>query len=484
MNFLNALKQSLNRTKTFNGADALLSTDSHLVDLFGTIGALRKRSDQEIEWLFGQAFSEDRLLALKLLFYARDVRGGLGERRVARVIYMHLAYLHPEVFRKNLHLLSYYGRWDDLLCLLETPLKADVVLLLKQQMEQDVVSEQPSLLGKWLPSINTSSKSTRHAAQVICRALGWREKQYRQTLAMLRNRLQVVETKMSDNQWETIEFSHVPSNAMSLYSRAFMRHQEERFNAYIKAVSLGEETIHATVLYPYNIVERILSGQGKDQQAVLEEQWRHLPDYSEGALTNTLVMADVSGSMTGRPMATAIGLALYFAERTQGPFAGHFMTFSESPALVKVTGESLYERVFNARGSQWGMNTNFERALQVILDTAKARRVTQQELPETLIVISDMQFDESLSENQRGWTFYQGMVQRYRNAGYCIPEIVFWNVNSLSNVFQATATYQGVKFASGQSPSVFKSILNSKAFSVYDFMLEVLESERYQCIAI
>lgn len=484
MNFLNALKNNMNQTKTDNGANALISTESSLVDLFGTIGALRNRGDIEIENLFSKAFAEDKLLAMKLLFYARDIRGGLGERHVPRIIYKHLAKLYPHVLKKNLELISHFGRWDDLLTLLGTELQDDVICIIKDQLIDDLSSTTPSLLAKWLPSINTSSAQTRQYAQMIMKGLDWHPKKYRQTLSALRKRIDVLEVKMSDKSWEQIDYSRVPSNAMAIYSRAFMNNDQERFNSYIGAVKTGEKKINASVLYPYNITEKILYGHDDLKHQVLEEQWNSMPDFIKDNNANVLVMADVSGSMNGRPMATSIGLALYFAQRSKGAFANHFMTFSESPTLVKVTGHTLYEQVRNTLSSNWGMNTNFEKALGIILSTAVRSKAKQSELPQTLIVVTDMQFDESITSTNKNWTFYKQMKRLYQDKGYKIPEIIFWNVNSASNVFQASQNYEGVKMASGQSASVFESILNSKAFTPYDFMIEVLNAERYEGIVV
>jgi hypothetical protein len=484
MTFINALKKYMNQTTTFNGANALKSTGSELVDLFGTIGALRDRSDIEIENKFSNAFAEDKHLAMKLLFYARDVRGGLGERHVAKVIYKHLATLYPDVLRKNLDLISHFGRWDDLLVLLNTSLSADVISLINKQLLSDMDSLTPSLLAKWLPSINTSSAVTREQAQTIIKGLNWHAQKYRQTLSTLRKRIDVLEVKMSAQMWESIHYSGVPSNAMTIYSKAFMRQDEKRFARYIADVKSGQEKINASVLYPYNITESILSNKAVENHEVLEQQWKSMPDFIEGNESNVLVMADVSGSMAGRPMATSIGLALYFAERTKGVFSNHYMTFSESPTLIEVKGNTLYEKVRNALSSNWGMNTDFEKALKTILDTAVSQKIDQEELPKTLIVVSDMQFDQSIMNTNRNWSFYKKMEFMYFASGYKIPEIVFWNVNCLSNVFQAAADYKGVKFASGQAASVFKSILNSKTLTAYDFMVDVLSGERYERVMI
>jgi len=484
MDFLSALKDNMNKTTTQNGANALKSTNSYLLDLFGTVGALRNRDDIEIENLFSYAFSEDPLLAMKLLFYARDIRGGLGERRFSRVIYKHLATTHASILEKNLELMSHYGRWDDLLVLLDTQLRDHVIRIIKKQLMNDLESDHPSLLAKWLPSNNTSSIITRNHAKAIMNAFNWNAKKYRQTLSLLRKKIDVLEVKMSSQNWGDINYASVPSNAMSIYSRAFCNNDEERFIKYIEAVKAGQKKINADVLYPYNIIEKILYGKAGSNIDVLEQQWNSMPDFVLNNDKNVLVMADVSGSMAGRPMATSIGLALYFAQRTKGVFANHFMTFSEKPSLVKITGGTLYEQARMVLSSNWGMNTDFEKALIMILNTAQRSRVKQSDLPEILVVVSDMQFDRSIQNTNKDWTFYSKMKKLYRKAGYRIPEIVFWNVNSMSNVFQASQNFEGVKLASGQSPSVFESILNSNTKTSYDFMLEVLNSERYDQVAI
>ncbi|QOR35175.1 DUF2828 family protein [Clostridium sp. 'deep sea'] len=480
MKFLNVLKDKLNKTSTFNGAKALKSTNSGLVDLFGSIGSLRNRNEVDIENLFSKAFSEDSLLAMKILFYARDIRGGLGERRVSRILYKHLGKVYPDILKQNLGLISHYGRWDDLNVLLDTKLRSYVIEIINIQLAVDLQSDVPSLLAKWLPSINTSSNTTKNYAKIIMEGLNWNAKKYRQTLSALRKKIDVLEVKMSAGMWTEIDYRKVPSNAMNLYSKAFINNDEERFKSYIEAVKSGDEKINSSVLYPYNITEKILYGKTDININVLEQQWNSMPDFVLGNTNNVMVMADVSGSMFGRPMATSIGLALYFAQRSKGAFAGHFMTFSESPSIIQITGDTLYEQVRMVLSSNWGVNTDFEKALRIILDTAVRNNLEQAELPKTLIVVTDMQFDRSIQNTNKDWTFYKKMKRMYSRAGFTIPEIVFWNVNSMSNVFQVLNSCEGVKLASGQSASVFKSILNSRAMTPYDFMLEVLNDERYK----
>lgn len=490
--FLNALKQENNYTYTENGAITLQSTNSALVDLFGQIGAMRNRTDQDIESAFAKAFAEDRLLATKMAFYARNIRGGLGERRTARVIFRYLANIHPDIIRKNIQYVPLFGRYDDLYEFVGTPVEEDMWQLIREQWKLDIQNmnnnKPVSLMPKWLKSINTSSKESRKLGKLTAKKLGLSEKQYRKTLAKLRAYLDVVEVKMSSNRWNKIEYAHVPSRAMAIYRNAFRRHDKERFEEYIEAVSEGRAKINSSTLFPYDIIERMglrinydndyMSVEKYDK--VLEEQWKALPNYVDEEY-NVLVMADTSGSMMGRPMATSIGLAIYFAERNKGVFKDTFMTFSSKPSLVQLKGNTLYEKIQCIPSIV--ENTNLEAGLKLILDTAIRHNLSQEDMPKSLIIISDMEFDDATYRTDRE-TFYETMKNMYFQHGYNIPNIVFWNVDSRHNNFQVTSEYRGVQLASGQSPSVFKSILQNIGKTPYEAMIDTLNDPMYDCITI
>ena len=346
MTLLDNIKNEQNYTLTENGALALNSTSNALVDLFAVSGAMRNRGDREIATMFGKAMIEDRLIATRLAFYTRDVRGGLGERRTGRLMFRYLADIYPDIFNKNLEYIAEYGRWDDLIYLLyDAPDK--IVALINKQLKQDIENknkmEPISLLAKWLPSVNTSNRETVQKGRFLAKKLGMSERQYRKTLADLRNYLRIVEADMSAKKFSDIDYPAVPSKAMNNYRNAFKRNDEERFTEFLNKVEKGEEKINSSVLYPYDIVEKYMF-KSSTEDKVLEEQWKALPDYVEGE-NNFLVMADVSGSMYGRPLATSVGLAMYFAERNKGPFANTFMTFSARPELVTIEGETLLERI-------------------------------------------------------------------------------------------------------------------------------------------
>ena len=482
MTLLDNIKNEQNLTLTENGALALNSTSNALVDLFSVSGAMRNRGDREIATMFGKAMIEDKLVATKMAFYTRDVRGGLGERRTGRLMFKYLADIYPDIFNKNLEYIAEYGRWDDLVYLLyDAPEK--IVALISKQLKQDIENknkmEPISLLAKWLPSVNTSNRETVQKGRFLAKKLGMSEKQYRKTLADLRNYLRVVETDMSAKRFSDIDYPTVPSKAMNNYRNAFKRNDEERFTEFLNKVEKGEEKINSSVLYPYDIVEKYMF-KSSTEDKVLEEQWKALPDYVEGE-NNFLVMADVSGSMYGRPLATSVGLAMYFAERTKGPFANTFMTFSARPKLVTIEGETLLERIRYVASSDWMMNTNLEAAFDLVLKTAVKYNTPKEEMPTSIVVITDMEFDACADKN---WLFYDTMKQRFENSGYEIPNIVFWNVNSRHNTYHACFDREGVQLASGQSPVVFESLIKGVNLTPYDYMLSVLNTERYEKITV
>lgn len=315
MSFLNNLEIETSITETENGGRALSSTGDGLLNLFAVLGALRSRPHDVIE-KFDDAYNEDADLATKMVFYGRDVRGGLGERTVARLMLHRLAEINPSVVNCNIQNIVQYGRWDDLFVLFDTECENAMLNTISTQLSADLIAmreDKPvSLLAKWMPSINTSSRNTVALAAKLVRALEMTPATYRKTLSKLRRYIDVVEVKMSANEWEKINYEHVPSKAMSNYNGAFENHDSVRFLNYLNDVKEGKAKINASTLYPYDIIEKL---RCRDNLDTCDLQWKALPNYVEGD-NNFLVMADVSGSMMGRPMATSVGLAIYFAERS------------------------------------------------------------------------------------------------------------------------------------------------------------------------
>ena len=484
MNFSEAMREESKWTKTENGADAKNTTDSALLDMFATIGSMRERSEDEIIQKFELAFQEDPLGAMRCLFYARDIRGGLGERRVFRVLLNYIANTHTEELNENLELIPEYGRFDDFYSLIGTPIENRMWQMLRGMLEMDKDSMERklpcSLLAKWLKKADASSPNTRKLGIYTAKKLGMSVYDYKRLCVKLRRYIDVVEQRMSANEWDTINYSAVPSRAMMNYRKAFARHDQERFDEYLSKVQSGKQKINAATLYPYDIVEKILYGH--EDNKVLEAQWDNLPDYVDGDV-NAVVMADVSGSMYGRPMATSIGLAMYFAERNKGTYHNLFMTFSESPQFVTVKGDTITQKIDFISKAEWGMNTDLEKALLKILDVAIENHCSREEMPKSLIIISDIEIDEA-DGNKHRENFYDYVSRVYEEHGYKIPNVVFWNVDSRHDVFLADKNRKGVQLVSGQSASTFKNLIGCVDKTPVEMMYSVLKSDRYQAIQI
>ena len=482
MSFAEEMRKEGNFTRTENGAVALNTTGDACLDLFSTIGSLRTAIEERIQTLFSEAYQENPLFATKIVFYARDIRGGLGERQTFRILLRYMAQHHPESLKSNLDLIGVVGRYDDLYSLIGTPLENDMWATMKKQFLEDLENlnqgNDISLLAKWIKTADASSKKTRAFGILTAQKLGYSVYEFKRIVRRMRKQIKVVECLMSSNKWDEINYSAVPSRAMMIYRNAFMRHDEERFSSFINRAISGEETIHSGALYPYDIVSKILY-QHEDNN-VLEAQWKQLPNYVDEG-TNAIVMADVSGSMDGRPLATSIGLAIYFAERNAGAYHNLFMTFSSNPTIVTLKGETLHQKIHNVKKADWGMSTNLKAAFDKVLDIALKGNVPQEEMPKSIIVISDMEIDNC---GDRDWSFYDKMSKKFKKRGYQIPNIIFWNVDSRNNVFHADSTRKGVQLCSGQSIATFEQLMGCIDLTPIEFMEKVINSERYDCITI
>ena len=481
---LNYLKQEVNKTATENGAVTHITTESDCLDLFATIGALRHASDEEIEARFSRAYCENRDIAMKLLFFARDIRGGLGERRVFRVILRWLAQNQPESLRKNLAHVAEYGRYDDLLALMDTPCEREMMEVLRVQLEADWEAlddgEEVSLLAKWLPSVNTSSRESVLHAKRIARYFGMTDADYRRTLVALRARIRIIENNLREKDY-SFDYSKQPSKAMYKYRKAFMRNDADRYGDFINKVTAGEVKLNAGTLMPYEIISPLFSHVGEKERQAIDATWRSLPDF--GTAENALAVIDGSGSMywgaEPKPIEVALSLGIYFAERNTGAFRNHFITFSHTPQLVEVKGEDIFDKVRYCCGFNEVANTNLSSVFKLILDAAKKNSVPQEELPKKIYVISDMEFDSCMEGASLTNLEYAKKI--FAEAGYILPEVVFWNVASRNCQQPVTRNAQGVALVSGCTPRLFEMVA-SGTMNPYAFMLEVVESERYEKI--
>lgn len=483
---LEYLKNEANRTYTENGAVTHATTYSDCLDLFATIGALRSSNEQEILKRFVRAFTEDPDLAMKTLFFARDVRGGLGERKVFRVCLQWLAHNAPASAKKNIPYVAEFGRWDDLLSLMGTPCEKDALRLIKQQLDSDLESmdmgDDVSLLAKWLPSVNASNAQTVFYAKRIARFLGMSDAQYRKTLVKLREHIRIIENSLREKDY-SFDYSKQPSKAMFKYRKAFYRNDGERYGEFMNKVSRGEAQLHTGTLTPYEIIKPFFYDKvGEQEASAIDATWNAQEDFTRDE--NALVVIDGSGSMYSRtdpmPATVALSLGIYYAERNTGAFRNHFITFSERPQLVEIKGKTILEKVRYCSQYNEVANTNIQKVFELILHAAVKHKVPQSEMPSTLYIISDMEFDYCTKGAEL--TNFEYAKKIFAEAGYQLPKVVFWNVQSRNQQQPVTQNEEGVALVSGCSPRIF-NMLQSGNLSPLGYMLEILGTERYAKIA-
>ena len=483
MNFAQAMELEAAGTLTENGAYALNTTGDRLLDFFSVAGALRGQDVIRTQRLFADAFAEDPQGAMRTLFYLRDVRGGLGERSTFRMLIRYAADHHPRAMAENVHLIPEYGRWDDLYALIGTPVEPLAWTAMYEQWKKDLASDRPSLLAKWIKSPNSHSKETKELGLKTAEAFGYTPAELRKNLSKLRAKLRVVETKMSANEWTSIDYPAVPSRAMSIYNKAFNRHDQDGFSRYMNKVKAGEAKINASTLFPYDILKKIFDYSywkpRVKEDAVAQAQWDALPNYVGDH--RAIVIADTSGSMRGLPMYIAVSLAIYFAERNKGPYKDLWMSFSDESKYQRLKGQTLAQKVASMNMSAWSGSTNLAAAFKRILNTAIYVRAQPDDMPQSIIVISDMEIDAC---GTRNWTFYDEMARRYAEAGYTIPNIIFWNVNSRHDTYHADSKRKGVQLVSGASPAVFKQVMGLVGMTPVEAMYQILNSPRYEAVKV
>lgn len=485
---LNFLKKE-NKTYTENGAITYRTTKSDCLDLFATIGALRNSSDESIIDSFIKAYAEDADLAMKTLFFARDIRGGLGERRVFKVILAYLASAEPESVKKNIVNVAEYGRYDDLLALIDTPIENEVMSYIEKTLHEDIdaLSEHGSdanvsLLAKWLPSVNTSNKETVRKAKKIAKYVRMSEAEYRKVLSSLRTQIKIIENNLREKDY-TFDYEKQPSKALYKYRRAFLRNDVERYKAFITKAETDPEVLHTSTLAPYDVIAPVISRKTltEDERRAMNVTWNALENYA-GA-ENSLVVVDGSASMywgsNPLPAAVAQSLGVYFAEKNTGAFHNHFITFSRNPRLIEIKGRDIVEKIRYCMSFNECSNTDLEKTFMLILRTAVSNKLTQADMPEKLYIISDMEFD--FCEGNTHKTNFENAKAEFKKYGYRLPQVVFWNVNSRNRQQPVTMNDQGAALVSGCNPQIF-SMLKDGNLEPYKFMMSVLSSARYERI--
>ncbi len=485
---LRELWKEQNTAWTENGAKTKRTTKSDCLDLFATIGALRDAEDSVVVTRFMRAYAENPDLAMRILFYARDIRGGLGERKVFRTILKWLAWNQGESVNKNIANIAEFGRFDDMIALLDTPSCDAVVEFISGQLREDLERMREgkpiSLMAKWLPSVNASSAETVRLAKKLARALRMKDADYRKMLTSLRGYLKILENNLRERDY-TFEYSALPSKALFKYRRAFNRNDGMRYQDFLNAVSSGTAKMHTGTLAPYDVIRPLFDQFSVSCDAetarTADVTWNALEDFTGGE--NALVIVDGSGSMYGGinvpPIMVALSLGIYFAERNTGEFQNYFITFSQNPKLVEIKGCTIAEKVRYCASFDEAANTNVQRVFELILNTAVKNRMSQEDMPSTLYFISDMEFD-SCTVNA-SMTNFEYAKALFESNGYKLPQVVFWNVNSRREQMPVEMNEQGVILVSGASPRIFQMI-TGKTLSPYDFMLNVLNAERYRGI--
>lgn len=462
------------KTITTNGMKTRVSSLNSVVDLFFSWGASRNLTKEQRLKNFQRAFSSNPELTTTLSLWGRDIRGGAGERDYFREVLEYITSVDYKLAIAMIPAIVEVGRWDDLFSLVGTPAEPEML-----SFYANALKSGNQLAAKWAPR-EKSSKS--HIAYKLRKVLGLEAKDYRKLLSSLTN---VVETQMCSSQWDDINFSHVPSQASRIYSKAFQRNTE-KYEDYLSALTRGEEgvKVNAGAIYPHEVVASLFNyaQPTKQQLLLMNEQWNALPNFIQEN-SSVLPMIDVSGSMScpaGKTsytcMQVAVALGVYCASKNKGDFADLFLTFSSSPQMLKLPMGDIATKIQSVHTSDWGMSTNIEKAFALILKTAKEGKVEAENMPKTLIIFSDMQFDAATDFSNDA---YKNMKKQFKEAGYTTPNIVFWNLNSQKGV-PVKADKMGAALVSGFSPSLMKTVLGAETFTPESTMLETLSDPRYK----
>jgi hypothetical protein len=516
MSYFGDLEETVgNVSVTENGALGFKTTNNPILDLNFNVASLRSLSDEDLDALcqgyIDKIYShengnpvtdEQKKYFIKWLFYLRDVRGGLGERRSFRAFLRNKRLsqliggpikfeqgtsIH-ECAEKILSLIPEYGRWDDVVELTnKTFLQEAASKMLFDQIGVDMGSEHPSLLAKWMPSTNASSKKSRKLALKLCKEWGWTERQYRKTISSLRKRIGIVETAMSQNNWGEIDYERVPSKANILYKDAFKKHDEARREEFLGQVETGEKKINSSINFPHDIVAKygINKYTNPNSDATLEALWKALPDIKVDK--PFIVVADGSGSMETTVGKTNVSLldianaiAIYFSERLGGEFKNKYITFSSRPQFVDLSrAKTLKDKIFTALQHNEVVNTNIEAVFDMLLSVAVENNYTQEEIPNVL-VISDMEFDQATNLSYGGphTKLFTNIERKWKASGYPFPKLVFWNVGSRTETVPMKENENGVTLVSGFSQNIIKMVMSCK-LDPWEALKETLDSERY-----
>lgn len=473
-NFMNAMTQAQALARTANGAVTNYTTGDKCLNLFSQIGSARGK---DLSSMFVEAYTESPDWAVRILQWARDIRGGAGEREQFIRLLKLLAHRHQVDATVVLMNTPEIGRYKDVVSMIGTPIEDAAVAI----MVDAILIKQNGLAAKWAPRKGKE-------AGILAKAMRMTAKEYRQTIVRMSN---TVEQKMCARQWDGIDFGKLPSVASARYQKAFLKNANERYVAYLESLKKGEAKINAGAVYPYDMIKSLRTGSS----VAADAQWKAQRDWMAGSTENVIAMVDVSGSMSTptavaglSAMDIAISLGLYIGERSGGVFKNEVITFHDKPQFynIKAKGDDLQSMVNHLGRAPWGGSTNFAGAFKIILDRAVKHRVPQSDMPSMMVVLSDMEFNVAdggysgyYRMRDRERTNFEVIRQTYRDAGYEMPKLVFWNLCPRPTNNPVTKDDQGTALVSGFSPAIMETILSAKEFNPMQIMLDKIMSDRY-----
>lgn len=460
---------STKNVRTANGAITNSTSLNKCLDFFSIAGNPKENVES-----FEAAFGEDKQLAMRILFWSRDCRGGAGARKNFITIMRDLQKTRPQIFSKVFKFIPEFGYWKDIFHLESSKEVVNFVAeTLKNEKDHSLCAKYIPRKGKWFYNLRL--------------VLGMSPSEFRHFIV---SKTQVVENYMCNNEWSTIKYAEVPSIAGVKYKNAFIKHDEDRYNQYLQSVLEGKKKINSSVLYPSDIYLEYLKsyrGNDTDRKAIIA-QWNNLPNFMEGCTERMIPVCDVSGSMSGIPMAVSVALGCYISEHNEGPFKDAFITFSSNPKLQILTGD-IWAKFKQLDCSEWGANTNLQAVFDLILNRAKAYHLAEKYMPTKILIISDMHFDSAIRDHY-SLSFYkeptnlEAIKQKYADAGYKMPGIIFWNVNGDAGNIPATLKDDNIGLVSGYSPSIIKSVLQAEVLTPMEIMLTTVNAKRYSCISL
>ena len=510
--FLNSLNNAAATTSTAiteNGATGFARTRHALTDFFFKVGSMRAWSNEQIINEFMQAYAEDKQHAVELMFLVRDCRGGQGEKRVFTVIFNWLAKTNPDLACALLKLVPEYGSWKTFFDLMGLFLStsdvdknvlgtAQEIFMSQWDADIDALHEEKSisLMAKWAPSINTSSRKTRNLAHMLKTILGISERDYRKTLASLRSYSKVLEVKMSAKQWSEIDYNAVPSRAGVIYRNAFLKNDEDRRRKWLESLKKNDGTakINVETLDVVTLVKKYLNISGyrvslNAEDATLEAAWKALVEKGrlDESAPNFIPVIDGSGSMywdngtNTRAIEVALGLGLYFANINKEPWRGNVIEFGSRPWFYKISTEaSLHDQLAVAIQHNDCGSTNVEAVFDLVLKAAVDKNLTSREIPQ-IVVYSDLEFNVAMNSNAADEHLFDAIAAKWSAAGYLLPKLFFWNINNRSGAFPMVENPNGLGLVSGYSQQIMNMMLSGKT-DPYEILLEKLATPRYDLV--